>query len=152
MNTLALLPGLLTLIALIALIAGLVFLFAWIRLIPTLRREMRFAQFAATRERLSDIDFCRRGNLPHGDCSRVHTIRKALGHYLKINPESVYPDDEIDAYGFAWDDEVSGFIHDCGLIPKDPFWFPLDKGSCVRDMLPWIDQINAMNTDKSSGL
>ena len=133
----------LLIVALLVGIAIPVFIYAWIRTIPEMRRIRRFAEFTLNRSRLSDAEFCERGALSGKDLTLIRDLREGLGREIKVDSEFTYPEDELCSYGFQYDDSVSGFIHGCGLIEKDPYWFPLEVGSTVRDVFPWIHKINS---------
>lgn len=129
----------------------LLFIYAWIRTIPAGREIRRFAEYALTRSKLSDLEFYQRAELSDLDLPLIKKIRDGLGKMINVDSEFIYPEDELCAYGFEYDDCVSGFIHGCGLIAKDPYWFPMEKGSTVRDMFPWIHQINSEQVSGGNG-
>lgn len=135
--------SILLIVALLVVIAIPILFYAWIRTIPETRRIRRFAQFAANRNRLSDAEFFQRAALSDEDLPLIRDLREGLGREIKVDSEFTYPEDELCSYGFQYDDSVSGFIHGCGLIAKDPYWFPMEIGSTVRDVFPWIHQIQS---------
>jgi hypothetical protein len=143
--------SILVILAVLVVIAIPVFIYAWIRTIPETRRIRRFAEFAATRTKISDMEFCQRAKLSDQDLPLIRKLREGLGREIKVDSEFIYPEDELCSYGFQYDDSVSGFIHGCGLIEKDPYWFPMEQGSTIRDIFPWIHQINSEQDAPSNG-
>jgi hypothetical protein len=143
--------GMLLIAVVLAAIAMLMFIGAGIRTIPEMRRIRRFAEYAATRSKLSDLGFCQRAELSEQDLPIIRKLRERLGGEISLDSELIYPEDELCTYGFQYDDSVSGFIQGCGLIEKDPHWFPMEQGSTIRDIFPWIHQINSEQDSGGNG-
>jgi hypothetical protein len=135
-----------TILIIIATFGGFVTLligYAFIRTMPEARRLKAFAQEAAKRKKLADSEFFARAHLQENDRQFVRAIRTGLGREAQIDSDFVYPEDDICSYGFQYDDSVSAFVFGCGVITKDPYWFPMEVGSSIGDIFPWIRQINS---------
>jgi hypothetical protein len=143
--------GILLIVAVLAVIAMSLFICVWIRTISEARRIRRFAKFAATRTKVSDLEFCQRAELSDQDLPLIRKLREGLGREIDVDSEFIYPEDELCSYGFQYDDSVSGFIQGCGLIEKDPYWFPMEQGSTIQDVFSWIHQINSEQASGNGG-
>ena len=137
------LHSILLILAVLAVIAIPLLIYVWIRTIPETGRIKRFAEFVAARTKVSDLEFCQRAQLSDQDLPLIRKLREGLGREVNVEPELIYPEDELYSFGFEYDDSVSGFIKGCGLIDKDPYWFPLEQGSTIQDIFPWIHQITS---------
>ena len=135
--------SILLIFAVSAVIAIPVLIYVWFRTIPKTGRVKQFAELVAARTKVSDFEFCQRADLSDQDLPLIRKLREGLGREFNVESELIYPEDELYSFGFESDDSVSGFIKRCGLIAKDPFWFPLEQGSTIQETFPWIHQINS---------